>query len=199
MAGKDEPRQVKLVVVGDGGVGKTCLLICYCKGDYPKEYVPTVFDNYVVSLTAGGELVELSLYDTAGQEEYDRLRPLSYANADVLLICFSVMSSTSLENVKTKWVKEVKHYRPNSPILLIGTKKDLRGNKQELEKMKEEKEEPVSTEMARKVQGQIGAVAYLECSAYTRENLKEVFDEALKAVLLAPTVEHKKDKRCILL
>jgi len=148
-------------------------------------------------LTAGGEMIELSLYDTAGQEEYDRLRPLSYANADVLLICFSVMSPVSLENVKTKWIKEVRHYRPDSPVILVGTKKDLRNDKKELGKLAKEKQEPVTEEQARKMQREIGALEYVECSAITRENLKEVFDEAIKAILLAPEPEPKK-KRCVL-
>jgi len=196
--GDSEIKGIKLVVVGDGAVGKTCLLIAYCKGDVPKDYVPTVFDNYVVSLTAGGEMIELSLYDTAGQEEYDRLRPLSYANADVLLICFSVMSPTSLENVKTKWIKEVRHYRPDSPVILVGTKMDLRNDKKELGKLAKDKQEPVTEEQARKMQRDIGALEYVECSAITRENLKEVFDEAIKAILLAPEPEPKKKGRCVL-
>jgi len=62
----------KLVVIGDGAVGKTCLLISYAKKEFPKDYIPTVFDNYVVNLTANQQNIELGLWDTAGQEEYDR-------------------------------------------------------------------------------------------------------------------------------
>lgn len=61
-----------------------------------------VFDNYAVTVMIGGEPYTLGLFDTAGQEDYDRLRPLSYPQTDVFLVCFSVVSPSSFENVKEK-------------------------------------------------------------------------------------------------
>ncbi|XP_073094134.1 uncharacterized protein [Manis javanica] len=81
---------LKCVVVGDGAVGKTCLLMSYANDAFPEEYVPTVFDHYAVSVTVGGKQYLLGPYDTARQEDYDRLRPLSHPMTDVFLICFSV-------------------------------------------------------------------------------------------------------------
>nr|CAI5849782.1 unnamed protein product [Callosobruchus analis] len=75
-----------------------------------------------------GKQVELALWDTAGQEDYDRLRPLSYPDTDVILMCFSVDSPDSLENIPEKWTPEVKHFCPNVPIILVGNKKDLRND-----------------------------------------------------------------------
>ncbi|XP_047379385.1 rho-related GTP-binding protein RhoQ isoform X2 [Sciurus carolinensis] len=112
---------LKCVVVGDGAVGKTCLLMSYANDAFPEEYVPTVFDHYAVSVTVGGKQYLLGLYDTAGQEDYDRLRPLSYPMTDVFLICFSVVNPASFQNVKEEWVPELKEYAPNVPFLLIGT------------------------------------------------------------------------------
>uniref|UniRef100_A0A2I3TXI5 Ras homolog family member C n=2 Tax=Homininae TaxID=207598 RepID=A0A2I3TXI5_PANTR len=86
----------KLVIVGDGACGKTCLLIVFSKDQFPEVYVPTVFENYIADIEVDGKQVELALWDTAGQEDYDRLRPLSYPDTDVILMCFSIDSPDSL-------------------------------------------------------------------------------------------------------
>jgi len=102
----------KIVVVGDGGCGKTCLLISYSQGYFPEKYVPTVFENYITYPIhqATGKVVELALWDTAGQEEYDRLRPLSYPETDLLFVCFAIDCPNSLENVMDKV-----HLPPQTP------------------------------------------------------------------------------------
>ncbi|KAA8577381.1 hypothetical protein FQN60_009165 [Etheostoma spectabile] len=110
----------KLVIVGDGACGKTCLLIVFSKDQFPEVYVPTVFENYVADIEVDGKQVELALWDTAGQEDYDRLRPLSYPDTDVILMCFS--------NIPEKWTPEVKHFCPNVPLFSSGNKKDLRND-----------------------------------------------------------------------
>ena len=119
---------IKCVVVGDGAVGKTCLLISYTTNAFPGEYIPTVFDNYAVSVTIGSDTYTLGLFDTAGQEDYDRLRPMSYDKTDVFLVCFSVVSPSSFYNVKEKWLPELQG-RPDTkkvPWVLVGTQTDLR-------------------------------------------------------------------------
>ncbi|KAJ3196708.1 GTP-binding protein Rho1 [Irineochytrium annulatum] len=93
-----------------------------------QEYIPTVFENHVIDVHLDGREVELALWDTAGQEEYDLLRPLSYKDSHVVLICFSIASPDSLENVEMKWIPEVSHHCPNLPIILVGCKMDLRND-----------------------------------------------------------------------
>lgn len=89
---------------------------------FPETYVPTVFENYVADIEVDGKQVELALWDTAGQEDYDRLRPLSYPDTDVILMCFSIDNPDSLDNIPEKWTPEVRHFCPNVPIILVGLK-----------------------------------------------------------------------------
>ena len=163
------PDCLKLVIIGDGAVGKTCLLIRCARGIFPTPYVPTVFDNCVVDITIPGVEIEeifqatsgnrdaasakpdaastqpaadsaspdatvpppsreyhLALWDTGGGEDYWRLRPLSYPDTDIFLICFDIGKEASLENVRSYWEPEIRRHMPDTPWLLVGTKSDLR-------------------------------------------------------------------------
>ncbi|KAL4630603.1 rho-related GTP-binding protein RhoB-like [Arapaima gigas] len=173
----------KLVVVGDGACGKTCLLIVFSKDEFPEVYVPTVFETYVADIEVDGKQVQLALWDTAGQEDYDRLRPLSYPDTDVILMCFSVDSPDSLENIPEKWVPEVKHFCPNVPIILVANKKDLRHDEVTRSELARIKQEPVKAEDGRAMAVRIGAYDYLECSARTKEGVRDVFESATRAAL----------------
>jgi small GTP-binding protein len=164
---------IKCVVVGDGAVGKTALLISYTTNAFPNEYIPTIFDNYSANVLVDGEPVNLNLWDTAGQEDYDRLRPLSYPHTDIFLICFSILSFSSFENVSLRWFPEVFHHCPNIPILLVGTKSDLRNDSKYTDSL-------ICYEQALAKAKFIGAEKYLECSALTQKGLKHVFDEAIR-------------------
>jgi len=190
-------QNIKCVVVGDGAVGKTCLLISYTTNAFPGEYIPTVFDNYSANVMVDGKPINLGLWDTAGQEDYDRLRPLSYPQTDVFLVCFSVISNSSFENVKTKWVPEIQHHAPNVPILLVGTKSDLRKDENTIKQLNSRGQSMVTVEAAQRMGKEIGAVNFLECSALTQEGLKQVFDEAIRAAMSKPT--KKKRNNCELL
>ena len=175
--------KVKVVVVGDGAVGKTCLLWAYAKNEIPPDYVPTVFDNYVVKLQVNGQDVNLQLWDTAGQEDLENIRVLSYTNTDVFLVCFSVVEPVSLENVKNKWLNELRQYVKDPVFLLVGLKKDLRNDEATLQILSQNNQTPVTTEQGQQTATQIKAVGYCECSAKLQDGVKAVFDQALTTAL----------------
>ncbi|XP_026323825.1 ras-like GTP-binding protein RhoL [Hyposmocoma kahamanoa] len=166
-------KRLKITVVGDGMVGKTCLLYVYTKNKFPEEYVPTVFDNYVGRATVDGEEVEMALWDTAGQEDYERLRPLSYNHTNCFLVCYSVGTRSSFENVVHKWYPELKHFSASVPIVLVATKTDLRTSGKAV----------ITTQEGKKLKRKIKAAQLVECSALERENVDEVFIEAVRAAL----------------
>lgn len=181
----DVKTKLKCVLVGDGSVGKTSLVVSYTTNGYPTEYVPTAFDNYNVVVNVDNQPIRLQLCDTAGQDDFDSLRPLCYPGTDVFLVCFSVVSPTSFHNVREKWLPELRHHNPRVPIVLVGTQSDLRTDVKVLIELAQYREQPVTEVAARRLAHQIGAVGYVESSALTQRNLKEVFDQAILAALEA--------------
>lgn len=180
-----------------------------------QSYIPTVFENYVTQIQFEGKLVELALWDTAGQEEYDRLRPLSYPESDVILIVFSIDFPVSLGNVQDKvcisttccdnlhvlnyafkWYPEVAHFCEGTPLILVGTKIDLRRDDQTRRMLSAQGQVPVSTEQGANVAKEIGA-KYVECSAKTGTGVQDVFNLALKESMKGRWGKMVKQRRCI--
>lgn len=174
---------VKCVLVGDGAVGKTSLVVSYTTNGYPTEYVPTAFDNYSVVVTVDNQPVRLQLCDTAGQDDFDSLRPLCYPNTAVFLLCFSVVCPTSFHNASQKWLPELRRHCPDAPFVLVGTQCDLRSDVKVLIELARYGEQPVPEQTAKHAAHRLGALAYVECSALTQKNLKQVFDTAIVAAL----------------
>ncbi|EGC39232.1 racD, RHO family GTPase [Dictyostelium purpureum] len=179
-------KTVKVVVVGDGAVGKTSLLILYTTKAFPKDYVPTVFDNFNCLEMYDNKPVNLVLWDTAGQEDYDNLRPLSYPQTDVFIICYSVVKRDSLDNIKYKWLPEINLTNAGTPIILVGTKTDLREDKKTLQQLQEAKQEPISREEGLALAKEIGAVQFFECSALTGNGVNDIFASAIKSAFNKP-------------
>lgn len=174
------PLRRKLVIVGDGACGKTSLLCSFALGEFPREYQPTIFENYVAEIRLDGKPVQLALWDTAGQEEYERLRPLSYAKSHVILIAFAIDTPDSLENVTVKWIEEVRSIcGPTIPILLVGCKADLRPSDSSPNIANY-----VTRAQAEAVAQDIGARAYKECSALKIQGVDDVFEAATRASML---------------
>merc|ERR1712032_1421458 len=162
----EQQHKIKLVAVGDGAVGKTCMLISYVRGEFPEEYVPTVFENYNAKVDTSVGKVTLDLWDTAGQEEYDEIRKLAYKKVNGFLICFSIVSPTSFAN-----------------IILVGTKADLRDDEMVKEQLAQNNEKPVSNKEAEDLAKELGNAPYVECSALTGQGLQEMMQQSINLSL----------------
>ncbi|XP_059085941.1 ras-like GTP-binding protein Rho1 isoform X2 [Tigriopus californicus] len=152
----------KLVVVGDGACGKTSLL--------------TIFKTE--GATEKQDEVELTLWDTAGQESYEKLRPLSYPGSDVVLICYSIDRPESLANVETLWAPEIKRHCRDVPVVLVGNKTDLRESHTSAE------DDLVTSAAGTRMSNKIKATCFLECSAKANQGVSAVFQTAAKAAII---------------
>ena len=184
---------IKCVLVGDSAVGKSCLLQAYTTGTFNENYRPTLFDNYRASVTLAGEQrVNLDLFDTSGTEKYDSLRQVSYQHANVVLVCFNLLSKSSFKNVKSKWMKEVEQFCPGTPVVLVGTNKDKIGRVEMFDEKGDGMVEVGKVEKyCKKLKNRID---FIQCSALTTENLKEVFDQAIVAGLESELCEKTSGK-----
>ncbi|KAM9769785.1 rho-related GTP-binding protein RhoU-like isoform 1-T1 [Menidia menidia] len=190
-SGSAPERKLNCVLVGDGAVGKTSLVVSYTTNGYPAEYVPTAFDNFTVMVVVDGKPVRVQLCDTAGQkwgledgsinDELELLRPLCYRNADVFLLCYSVVRPCSFRNLTSKWVPEIRRHCPGAPLILVGTQLDLREDVQVLIQLAQNQQRPVGPEEGRRLAQELGAAGFAECSALTQKNLKDTFDSAILA------------------
>ena len=133
-----------------------------------------MFDNYSANVMVDGKPISLQLWDTAGQDDYDRLRPLSYPQTDVFLLCYSVISPSSFENVRSKWAPELAHYCPQAPVVLVGLKQDARERDDVLAALASKGLAAKTFEDGEAMSREIGARQYLECSALTQKGLKQV-------------------------
>ena len=182
-------KNIKCVVVGDGAVGKTSLLISYSSNHFMTDYIPTVFDNYTANVVLDGKFYLLNLWDTAGQEEFDTLRYLSYPNTDIFLLCFSLVCRTSFHNIENKWIHELAYYCPNVPYILVGTKCDLCKHSTTR----------ISYDEAINMAKRIDAIKYVETSALTQENLQQVFNEAIKiSIFPKNSLKKAKKSKCVI-
>ncbi|KAJ5071032.1 hypothetical protein M0811_02014 [Anaeramoeba ignava] len=186
--------QVKLVIIGDGAVGKTSLLLTVASGKFPTDYYSFNFvDSLCKNYRIEGKEIALGLWDTAGQDDYDRLRPLSYPQTDIFLICFSVDQPESFEKVRSKWVPEIKQYCPNVPYFLVATRTDLRQDPHSSLVLAENDMIPLSKDQGICMADEIRALRYFECSALKNENVDIIFQEAAKIGL--ETVHQKANEK----
>jgi len=155
-----------------------------------------VFENYVTNRQFEGKIIEIALWDTAGQEEYDRLRPLSYPESHVILIVFSVDFPVSLGNVQDKWYPEVAHFCEGTPLILVATKTDLRRDDNTRRMLGAQGQKPVTPEQGAEVAQEISA-KYIECSAKTGNGVQEVFALALRESMKSKWGKINRRRNCV--
>lgn len=148
---------------------------------FREDYDPTVFDNFMTTVRVGNHGVKLSMWDTPGQGDYDRFRPLAYSSADVFLVCFSIDDPISMDNALTKWIEEIDAHRPNAPKLFIGTKADYRCELSD-RLMSKTKNKLIPYGIIENAVSDKG-FDYMECSSLTQKNLRQVFERAIQGVL----------------
>jgi len=188
---RDPGRVTKIVkcgVVGDGTVGKTTLLLSYITQAFITEYTPTVFDNFSAIEEVNGEVINVILWDTAGQDDYAQIRTTCYNNCkyDVFLLCFSVIHKDSFDNIKYKWLPELKQNSPGTPFILVGTKEDLRD---------ESSANHIQFKEGEKRAREIKAHKYLECTSKQPPSVGKVVMEAVAIVLDADKVRKAKNEK----
>uniref|UniRef100_A0A1I8GCE2 CASPASE_P10 domain-containing protein n=1 Tax=Macrostomum lignano TaxID=282301 RepID=A0A1I8GCE2_9PLAT len=174
--------KLKINVVGDEKVGKTCLLVAYAEGLCPVEYVPTETDDCLSKeVQVDGYTIRVGLWDNSGSRDYDRMRPGNYEGTDVVLICFSIASPATFDSVRTRWLPEIALHCSNTPIILVGTKMDALDDRVEMEKLHRKRLAPISSLQATALAKDIGAELYIECSALRRSGLDSLFKAAVRA------------------
>lgn len=176
---ENEKIQGKIVVVGDGACGKTCLLEVFRHDKFPEEYIPTVVDNFSKEIIVDGKKVSLILWDTAGQEDFDSVRPLSYKDTSIVLLCYSIENKEMLVNIKEKWTFEIRNYCHDTPFFLIGLKSDKRN----MDDSEVDKSKLVSVAAGEDLSEEVGAAGFYECSALTGENINEIFEAAARKII----------------
>jgi len=154
------------------------------------DYVPTLFDNFSAIEEVDGQVINVILWDTAGQEDYAHLRATCYTSTDIFLLCFSTVHMDSFDNLKHKWIIELKANAPDTPFLLVGTKTDLRDQVDA-----EKNPDVISFKKAQKRAKELKALGYVECSAKDPQSVNQVFIEAIKVVLDKEKRRKLKDKK----
>ncbi|XP_017114397.1 uncharacterized protein LOC108137289 isoform X2 [Drosophila elegans] len=176
---------IKCVLVGDGAVGKTNLILSYLENRFNPEHIPTASDIYNADVNVNESPVHLTLCDTAGQDTLDPLRELCYPDSDVFLLCFSVVKPETFRAIKAKWAP--KFAKTKAALILVGTQADLRTSPNVLNKLQTNGEKAISYADAWDLATTIGA-KYIETSSATQDKVKDVFDTAIWEGLVPTTL-----------
>ncbi|XP_030048481.1 rho-related GTP-binding protein RhoH [Microcaecilia unicolor] len=167
---------IKCVLVGDSAVGKTALLVRFTSETFPDVYKPTVYENTGVEVFMDGIQISLGLWDTAGNDAFKSIRPLSFQQADVILMCYSVANHNSFLNLRSKWIAEIRSHLPQTPVLVVATQTDQR-------EMGPHRLACINPVDGKRLAQDIRAKGYLECSALSNRGVQQVFECAVRTAV----------------
>jgi len=153
----------KLLLIGDSGVGKSCLLLRFADDTYTESYISTIgVDFKIRTIELDGKTIKLQIWDTAGQERFRTITSSYYRGAHGIIVVYDVTDEESFNNVKT-WLNEINRYaNENVNKLLVGNKSDLTSKK------------VVDHATAKAFADEIG-IPFLETSAKSAENVEQAF------------------------
>lgn len=186
-----------LVLLGDGAIGKTALMVRCSRGCFSDEYsVRDIFSEESFEIYIG-EKRRIVIRQTPGQDDYDRLRPLHFNDASCYLLCYSAINRQSKDNISQKWIPHLREFYKTDkipvPIILVATKIDLRTEANENE------ESAVSTIQGRKLKEEIGAQGFVECSAKHQTGLMDILELAVSYQNQVLNSLPEKNYKCILM
>jgi len=167
---------IKIVLIGDGFVGKTCMILSYATDRWSTNYKATIYEKYEFKITVDNRPFVMEIVDTAGQDEHENLRTFAYPNADCFICCFSLISRNSLLNVSHKWLPEIRKHQAKAPIILVGTKLDIVEDSKNAKKTIQPHDRLVKKKHVDKVTSSKEFIDYVECSSISQKGLKRVFD-----------------------
>ena len=167
---------MKLVIIGDSCVGKTCMISTLTEGRFPDEMVCPYAPQIALAVDGGRRTVSLTLWDTKCGEDYAPLRPRIFPGTCCFLVCYSCVSRSSFESVERQWLAEMQFYLPHVPWILVGLQSDLRNQAQaplstqqqqqkQQKQQKQKQQAPVTADEGKELACRLGAASYLECSA----------------------------------
>ncbi|RUS70922.1 hypothetical protein EGW08_021312 [Elysia chlorotica] len=174
---------LRCVVVGDDAVGKTSMLLSYATSRYPTAHVPSVFDNYAGSVKVCGRRRQMQMLDTVEMTENPKMRQSLYYDADVFVVCFSVISPESLQHVEEVWLPEIRAHAPHTPCILVGLQADLRTDPAILSQLSSSGQSPVTSVQGEAEARRFGAACYLETSPQVERDTRKLINSAIGSVL----------------
>uniref|UniRef100_A0A0B7AYI3 Uncharacterized protein n=1 Tax=Arion vulgaris TaxID=1028688 RepID=A0A0B7AYI3_9EUPU len=174
---------LKCVVVGDGSVGKTSMLMGYATNRYPTQHVPSVFDNYAGSLKFAGKKIQMQIIDAVEGTENPKFRQSLYSGTHIFVICFSVVKPASLRHVEEVWLPEIRSFTPGIPFILVGAQADLRSVDIIRDMLASSGQRPITTAEGAMLARRVGATCYIETSPEVEKNVRKLINSAIASVL----------------